>query len=95
MILDCEKDFDVPIILERPFLFIGRALVDIKIGYIKFRINDEQFTFNTYRSIRKWKNIWVVSMIDTVDEDALIVPIEERLGIEALVVVIMILIAMV
>ena len=31
-ILDCEVDFEVPIILGRPFLSTRRALVDIKRG---------------------------------------------------------------
>ncbi|KAK4707210.1 hypothetical protein R3W88_033225 [Solanum pinnatisectum] len=30
MILDCEVDFEVPIILGRPFLGTGRALVDVE-----------------------------------------------------------------
>ena len=30
VILDCEVDFEVPIILGRPFLATGRALVDIE-----------------------------------------------------------------
>ena len=32
VILDCEVDFEVPIILGRPFLAIGRALVDMEKG---------------------------------------------------------------
>ena len=32
VILDYEVDFEVPIILGRPFLAIGRALVDMKKG---------------------------------------------------------------
>ena len=32
VILDCEVDFEVPIILRRPFLDIGRALVDMENG---------------------------------------------------------------
>ena len=32
VILDCEVDFEVPIILGRPFLATGRALVDMEKG---------------------------------------------------------------
>ena len=35
-ILDCEVDFEVPIILRRPFLATGRALVDMEKGQMKF-----------------------------------------------------------
>ena len=37
LILDCEVDFEVLIILARPFLATGRALVDMEKGKIKFR----------------------------------------------------------
>ena len=37
VILDCEVDFEVLIILARPFLATGRALVDMEKGKIKFR----------------------------------------------------------
>ena len=36
VILDCEVDFEVPIILGSPFLAMGRALVDMKNGQMKF-----------------------------------------------------------
>ena len=32
VILDCEVDFKVPIILGRPFLAMGRAFVDMEKG---------------------------------------------------------------
>ena len=36
VILDCEVDFEVPIIHGRPFLATGRAAVDIEKGQMKF-----------------------------------------------------------
>ena len=39
--LDCEVDFEVPIILGRSFLATGRALVDMEKGQMKFRLNNE------------------------------------------------------
>ena len=50
--LDCEVDFEVPIILGRPFLATGRALVDIGKGQMKFQLNNEEETFNICRSMR-------------------------------------------
>ena len=35
-ILDCEVDFEVPIILGRPFLARGRALVEMEKRQMKF-----------------------------------------------------------
>ena len=52
VILDCEVNFEVPIILGRPFLATGRALVDIEKGQMKFWLNNEEVTFNNSRSMR-------------------------------------------
>ena len=52
VILDCEVDFEVSIILGRPFLATGRALVDMEKGQMKFRLNNEEATFNICRSMR-------------------------------------------
>ena len=41
VILDCEVDFEVPIILGRPFLTTGRALVNMENGQMKFWLNNE------------------------------------------------------
>ena len=40
-ILDCEVNFEVPIILGRPLLATGRTLVDMEKGQMKFRLNNE------------------------------------------------------
>ena len=53
VILDCEVDFEVPLILGRPFLDMGRALVDMEKGQMKFRLNSEEVTFNICRSMRQ------------------------------------------
>ncbi|XP_015163311.1 uncharacterized protein [Solanum tuberosum] len=46
VILDCDIDVEIPIILGRPFLATGRALVDVESGKLKFRVNDDEVTFN-------------------------------------------------
>ena len=53
VILDCEVDFEVPIILRRPFLATGRDLVDMEKGQMKFWLNNEEATFNICRSMRQ------------------------------------------
>ena len=63
VILDCEVDFEVSIILGRPFLATGRALVDIEKGKIKFRLNNEETTFNICRSMRQSGELQSVSVI--------------------------------
>lgn len=46
MVHDCEVDFQIPISLGRPFLTMGRVLVDMEFGHMKLYINDELVTFN-------------------------------------------------
>ena len=53
VILDCEVDFEVPIILWRPFLASGRALIDMEKGNMKFQLNNEEANFNICRSMRQ------------------------------------------
>ena len=38
IILDMEEDKEVPIILGRPFLAIGRALIDVQKGELRLRV---------------------------------------------------------
>ena len=63
VILDCEVNFEVPIILGRPFLATGRALVDMEKGQMKFRLNNEEVTFNICRSMRQSGELQSVSAI--------------------------------
>lgn len=41
IILNCEVDFNVTIILDRTFLTTKRILVDMERKKLKFRLNDE------------------------------------------------------
>nr|XP_016446174.1 PREDICTED: uncharacterized protein LOC107771337 [Nicotiana tabacum] len=41
VILDCQVDEEIPIILGRPFLATERALIDYETGELKMRLNDE------------------------------------------------------
>ena len=63
IILDCEVDFKVPIILGRPFLDTGRALVDMEKGQINFLLNNEETTFNICRFMRQGSELQSVSTI--------------------------------
>ena len=63
VILDCEVDFEVPIILWRPFLVTGRALVDMEKGQMTFRLNNEETTFKICRKMRQSCELQSVSSI--------------------------------
>lgn len=89
VILDCKVDYEVPIILGRPFLANGQALVDLVLVKINFRFNEEHVAFNIYQSMNQSKGVCVISMIEVVDEDAHEVSVNERLRVQALAAVIM------
>ncbi|XP_016444773.1 uncharacterized protein LOC107770031 [Nicotiana tabacum] len=46
VILDFHVDEEIPIILGRPFLATGRALIDCESRELKMRSNDEEVIFN-------------------------------------------------
>ena len=52
VILDCEVHFEVPIILWRSFLASECALIDMEKAQMKFRLNNEEETFNICRSMK-------------------------------------------
>ena len=52
VILDMEEDSDIPLLLGRPFLATGRALIDVQQGELKLRVHEEEVSFNVYRSMK-------------------------------------------
>ncbi|XP_049406134.1 uncharacterized protein LOC125869734 [Solanum stenotomum] len=67
-ILDCEIDGEIPIILGRPFLATERALVDVESRELKFRVNEDEVTFNVCKSMKHPSDIHVVSIDDVIDK---------------------------
>ena len=51
IILDYEADREVPIILGRPFLATGRALIDVQEGELTIRVDDQQVKFNVFNAV--------------------------------------------
>ncbi|XP_070054865.1 uncharacterized protein [Nicotiana tomentosiformis] len=66
VILDCEVDYEVPIILRRPFLSTGKALADVEAGKLTFRVGDEKLVFHVCKSMRQPNNNGVCSFVDLV-----------------------------
>ena len=52
IVLDFEGDKEVPIILGRPFLAIGKTLMDVQKGELTMRVNDQQVTFNVLEGMK-------------------------------------------
>ncbi|XP_070046165.1 uncharacterized protein [Nicotiana tomentosiformis] len=68
VILDCEVDYEVPIILGRPFLATGKALVYVEVGELTFRVGNEKVMFHVCKSMRQSNSNEVCSFVDLVTE---------------------------
>ncbi|XP_061348796.1 uncharacterized protein LOC133294164 [Gastrolobium bilobum] len=52
IILDCEMDENIPIIVGRPFLAPGGAMIDVKKGELTMRINHDTMTFSVFKAMK-------------------------------------------
>ena len=52
IILDMEEDSQVPLLLGRPFLATGAAIIDMQKGILTLRVGEETANFNLIRSLR-------------------------------------------
>ncbi|XP_024022388.1 uncharacterized protein LOC112091888 [Morus notabilis] len=52
VVLDMEEDQEIPIILGRPFLATGKALIDVHDGNLTIRVNDEEVKFNISNAMK-------------------------------------------
>ena len=53
VVIDIEEDKQVPLLLGRPFLAIGAALIDVKKGELTLRVGDEAVHFNLNHSLNQ------------------------------------------
>ncbi|XP_062085924.1 uncharacterized protein LOC133792030 [Humulus lupulus] len=49
---DMEEDENVPIILGRPFLATGQALIDVQKGELKLQVKGEEMVFNVFKALK-------------------------------------------
>ncbi|XP_016509722.1 uncharacterized protein LOC107827154 [Nicotiana tabacum] len=91
IILDCAADKEIHIILGRPFLATGRALMDSKRNEIKFRVNNEEVTFQASKGMKLPNTYKSISVLDVVDmvEDAVEVKMEKEFLDKALAAMLM------
>jgi len=53
IILNIEEDNEIPILLDQPFLATGGALIDVKKGELRLRVNEEEVIFNVFKAIKQ------------------------------------------
>ena len=96
IVLDMEEDKEIPIILGRPFLATGRAMIDIQRGELKLRVQEDEVKFNVFEAVRHPTESDTCFIVETVEaivsnQSGLINPLEaslvqsdsEKLGEEA------------
>lgn len=66
-ILDYKVDFEIYIIWRKPFIPMGRALVDMQTGELRFRGKNEEVTLNFQRTMKQPTYMKVVSVIHYID----------------------------
>ncbi|XP_016199675.1 uncharacterized protein LOC107640685 [Arachis ipaensis] len=67
LILYMEEDGNASIILGRPFLATGRALIDAKKGELTLRVNDEHIVLNVFKALQHPNDYAYCMKIDIID----------------------------
>ncbi|XP_073120747.1 uncharacterized protein [Henckelia pumila] len=67
VILDIDKNCEVPLIFGRPFLAMSRALVDVKKGELVLRWNNEQVVFHMFKLASDSSNLKSRSAVNFID----------------------------
>ena len=52
VILDMKEDDSVPIILGRPFLATGKAIINVQEGELKLRVQGDEITFHVFQPMK-------------------------------------------
>ena len=67
IVLDMEEDKEIPIILGSPFLATGKAMIDVQKGELKLRVQDDEVTFNVFKSMRHPTESDACFLVETVE----------------------------
>ncbi|XP_070054580.1 uncharacterized protein [Nicotiana tomentosiformis] len=84
VILDCEVDYEVLIILGRHFLDTWKDLVDVEAGELTFQVGDEKVIFHACKSMQQPNCKEVCSFVDLVtdvivDETSVVMNVDDTL----------------
>ena len=67
IVLDMEEDKEISIILGRPFLATGRAMIDVQKGELKLRVRDDEVNFNVFKAMRHLTKSDACFLVETVE----------------------------
>ncbi|XP_073039342.1 uncharacterized protein [Primulina eburnea] len=89
VVLDMEEDMEMPLILGKPFLTTGKALIDVHEGKFRLRVGDEEITFDVFNALKHTLRTDDYFRINAVDslmcnfvQDAMKDPLEATLTTE-------------
>lgn len=51
IVLDIEEDGEIPLILRWPFFATKRMLIDVQLGKLILRVDNEHATFNIFKTM--------------------------------------------
>jgi hypothetical protein len=74
VIMDIEAGPEAPILLGRPFLTTGKAIIDMDTGNVTFRVDGNEVTFNLKEMMNQKKEkleCYQVDMVDSLVEEEL------------------------
>ena len=85
IILDMEEDKEIPIILVRPFLAIGRAMINVQRGELKLRVQEDEVKFNMFEAVRhsaKSDTCFIIEIVEALvsSQSGLTYPLEASLA---------------
>ena len=67
IVLDIEEGQEIPIILGRPFLATGRAMIDVQKEELKLKVQDDEVRFSVFNAVRHPAESYACFMIDAVE----------------------------
>ncbi|XP_073273304.1 uncharacterized protein [Primulina huaijiensis] len=78
-----EDDMEMPLILGRPFLATGKALIDVQEGKLRLRMGEEEITFDVFNALKHtlhsdscYRNDAFDALVSNYVQDALRDPLE-------------------
>ncbi|KAI3463774.1 hypothetical protein Pfo_020437 [Paulownia fortunei] len=67
VLFDMEEDQEIPLILGRPFLTTGHALIDVQCGELTLRVNEDEVMFNVYHALKFQEEPHTYNMIEMLE----------------------------
>ena len=67
IVIDMEEDKEIPIILGRPFIETGRAMINVQKGELKLRVWDDEVRFSVFNAVRHSAERDACFMIEAVE----------------------------